>query len=330
MSEYELRAVVTVRTESKLSLPEDTQKYIDSIIKVSAVDDIAGDTVLTRVPECSAPEDSCAEIDPPAERLGGSEPQSAVYAIDSRQPAPNDGNMSNPSREEFELRFQLLDQRLESSLDRSNDRVANLLDSQQRLQERLERQIESIATLNASARVDFARDIKAAEKDIAEKLESSNNESQRRLQERLERQIESITNLNAAARIDFAKDLKSAEKGIVDRVENSNKTTVDQIKAENKSMKSTMIITAIGTALTIVIGVAAFNSTVLSNMVASFETGKSVAAELAKSSAELNEVSKRQTDSDKKREDEGQTEINDSASHKVSPHGKASGSAPER
>lgn len=44
------------------------------------------------------------------------------------------------------------------------------------------------------------------------------------------------------------------------------------------NLKSTTIVTAIGAVLTIVLGVAAFNATVLSNMVASFESGKNTSA----------------------------------------------------
>ena len=52
-------------------------------------------------------------------------------------------------------------------------------------------------------------------------------------------------------------------------------------KADNKSTRTTMIVTAIASALTIVIGIGAFNATVLSNMVASFESGKNTASSQA-------------------------------------------------
>lgn len=48
--------------------------------------------------------------------------------------------------------------------------------------------------------------------------------------------------------------------------------------ADMKSLRSTIIITAVSTVLAIVLGVAAFNATVLSNMLASFESGKNTAA----------------------------------------------------
>jgi hypothetical protein len=58
------------------------------------------------------------------------------------------------------------------------------------------------------------------------------------------------------------------------RIEEGQRDT----QASLGSLKNTIIVTAIGTVLTIVLGVAAFNATVLSNMVASFESGKSTAS----------------------------------------------------
>lgn len=57
-------------------------------------------------------------------------------------------------------------------------------------------------------------------------------------------------------------------------VEESLKDT----RAAISNLKTTTIITAVSAVLAIVFGVAAFNATVLSNMVASFESGKSTAA----------------------------------------------------
>lgn len=244
-------AKVNVYTSAQVSATPETLDYVNGLIAVSTSDDTGGDTLVTTsteplllnpVPIADAP---LSDSDAPSSM------NVEEQAIDSAVRTPNDGTMSNPSREELELRFQLLDQRLESSFDRSNERIANLLDSQQRLQERLERQVESIASLNATARIDFAKDLKDAEKDIAEKLETSNTNA------------------------------------------------VNQIKAENKSLKSTIIGTAVATVLAIVIGVGAFNATVLSNMVASFDSGKSVAADLAKSSSELREAANRQENVEK-------------------------------
>ncbi|MBP1203958.1 anti-sigma-K factor RskA [Duganella sp. 1411] len=69
-------------------------------------------------------------------------------------------------------------------------------------------------------------------------------------------------------------------------------TALSEIRAETRSaiegLKTTVIVTAISAVLAIVLGVAAFNATVLSNMVAAFEAGKNTSAAQA-------EV-KRQTD----------------------------------
>lgn len=51
-----------------------------------------------------------------------------------------------------------------------------------------------------------------------------------------------------------------------------------ETQASVKGLKLTLIVTAISTVLAIVLGVAAFNSTVLSNMVAAFESGKNTSA----------------------------------------------------
>lgn len=60
-----------------------------------------------------------------------------------------------------------------------------------------------------------------------------------------------------------------------------------EIKAAISNLKSTTIVTAISAVLAIVLGVAAFNSTVLSNMVASFESGKNTATAVIESTKRL-------------------------------------------
>lgn len=71
--------------------------------------------------------------------------------------------------------------------------------------------------------------------------------------------------------------------------------SVSQTQGDVKSLKSTIIVTAVSVVLAIVLGVAAFNATVLSNMVASFESGKNTATSLADTKASQAEV-KRQTE----------------------------------
>lgn len=55
-------------------------------------------------------------------------------------------------------------------------------------------------------------------------------------------------------------------------------TTMKETQASISNLKTTTIVTAISAVLAIVLGVAAFNATVLSNMVASFESGKNTSA----------------------------------------------------
>jgi hypothetical protein len=65
------------------------------------------------------------------------------------------------------------------------------------------------------------------------------------------------------------------------RIEDSLKAIASsqtEVLASNKSTRTTMIVTGISSVLAIVLGVGAFNATVLSNMVASFESGKNTAA----------------------------------------------------
>ena len=89
-----------------------------------------------------------------------------------------------------------------------------------------------------------------------------------------------------------------------DRLVRMEQSTIDT-QADIKGLKSTIIITAISTVLAIVLGVAAFNATVLSNMVASFESGKNTAiaqAEVKKQSEDTAALIKRmQEDLDARR-----------------------------
>lgn len=72
--------------------------------------------------------------------------------------------------------------------------------------------------------------------------------------------------------------------GRIARIEDSVQRIVDmaaEIKQENRdirmsvsNLKTTLIVTAIGAALTIVLGVAAFNATLQSNMLSAFSLGQ--------------------------------------------------------
>lgn len=69
------------------------------------------------------------------------------------------------------------------------------------------------------------------------------------------------------------------------QLERSASETSDGIR----NLKNTVILTAVSTVVAIVFGVAAFNATVLSNMVASFESGKNSAT----SQAEIKRLTER-------------------------------------
>ncbi len=64
-------------------------------------------------------------------------------------------------------------------------------------------------------------------------------------------------------------------------------------KAAVASLKITVIVTAVTAVIAIVGGVAAFNATVLSNMVASFESGKSTASSLTEAAGRLDSTNQR-------------------------------------
>lgn len=67
-----------------------------------------------------------------------------------------------------------------------------------------------------------------------------------------------------------------------------------------KSLKTTIVVTGISSVLAIVLGVAAFNATVLSNMVASFESGKNTAQSLGQTQQELQKREQRLDSVEKK------------------------------
>lgn len=62
------------------------------------------------------------------------------------------------------------------------------------------------------------------------------------------------------------------------------------IRGDMKSLKTTIITTAVASVLAIVFGVAAFNATLLSNMVASFESGKSTATAVVQATEQMKQT----------------------------------------
>lgn len=53
---------------------------------------------------------------------------------------------------------------------------------------------------------------------------------------------------------------------------------MERVESSISSLKTTMIVTAVSTVIAIVLGVAVFNATMLSNMLAAFESGKNTSA----------------------------------------------------
>ncbi len=63
--------------------------------------------------------------------------------------------------------------------------------------------------------------------------------------------------------------------------------TIAEIKTDIKNWRTTVFVTAISIGLATVFGVAAFNATVLSNMLAAFESGKNMSAAQAEVQRQL-------------------------------------------
>lgn len=76
---------------------------------------------------------------------------------------------------------------------------------------------------------------------------------------------------------------------IENTLENIAKYQQDTI-ASNKTTRNTIIVTGVA----VVLGIAAFNATVLSNMVASFESGKNTANALAQAAQALEKKSQQE------------------------------------
>lgn len=81
--------------------------------------------------------------------------------------------------------------------------------------------------------------------------------------------------------------------GRVARIEDSIQriaADVATMHADSKSLRTTILITAVTSVIAIVFGIAAFNATLLSNMIASFESGKDTAAAITQSSEQLKQT----------------------------------------
>jgi len=63
--------------------------------------------------------------------------------------------------------------------------------------------------------------------------------------------------------------------------------SIREMRTALRNVQMTIIVTAIGATLTILLGLAAFNATLLSNRVATFDSGKGMASSLAEISAKI-------------------------------------------
>ena len=91
-----------------------------------------------------------------------------------------------------------------------------------------------------------------------------------RMEERDKRSDDRFANFNTAL-ADVSSDIKDAKSAV-------------------GSLKTTIVVTAVSSVLAIVLGVAAFNATVLSNMVASFDSGRDTAKEISEAAQNLKET----------------------------------------
>ena len=100
-----------------------------------------------------------------------------------------------------------------------------------------------------------------------------------------------ITREELSARLELVESKADARMSrFEERIDSSigeMRRNTDRLEAAIGNLKTTTVVTAIASVLTIVFGVAAFNSTVLSNMVASFESGKNTAAAISESTKRL-------------------------------------------
>jgi len=81
--------------------------------------------------------------------------------------------------------------------------------------------------------------------------------------------------------------------GFVCRIEDRfgrMETDLSESRKEFRSLKTTILTTGIGAVVAIVLGVAAFNAALLSNMLASFESGKNTATALTQATEQLKQT----------------------------------------
>mgnify|MGYP003577944266 FL=1 len=70
--------------------------------------------------------------------------------------------------------------------------------------------------------------------------------------------------------------------------------SIREMRTALRNVQMTIIVTAIGATLTILLGLAAFNATLVSNMVASFSSGRGMASSLAEIAAKIQTTNNQQ------------------------------------
>ena len=102
--------------------------------------------------------------------------------------------------------------------------------------------------------------------------------------------METITRPELDAKLEAVEARMDAR---ISRIENIATDMKDQYKgimSGISSMKTTAVVTGISAALAIVFGVAAFNATLLSNMTASYESGKSTATAMTQATEQMRQT----------------------------------------
>lgn len=83
---------------------------------------------------------------------------------------------------------------------------------------------------------------------------------------------------------------RDAQQKLMDDRDERFRTIIKEAAEQARSLKIVMVTTAIATTVATVGGVAAFNATLLSNMVASFESGSKMAALIVEAKEELKQI----------------------------------------
>ncbi len=86
----------------------------------------------------------------------------------------------------------------------------------------------------------------------------------------------SIARGEARDRIADVRNLEMAQNLVDMRAE--TRSEIRELRGQMSSLKTTIVVTGIASVLTVIFGVAGINAALLSNMLASFESGKSAAA----------------------------------------------------